>query len=635
MTNHSSNKTILYFSPHQDDELLSMGIDICNSISMGNDVHVVLCTEGSKSVVRQQMVDCKECNRHPGTHKFHLTEKEFIEARDKEFRESCRALGIVDGNVHIPKDRFVDGKLTVCNSKELILQYLNTMGKDCVICTLDPNHENNRQHRDHKALGYAAVELFNEGVISELRLFAESYYSDCFRHEMDVVQAEALPVIETASVSVHEKLKKAARAYSRWEPEKGRYAVGYHSIGDAFDTLLKTNTSYCYVCTRKTAEVTVSTCKKLIVSLTSYPARINSVVQSLAKIFEQRLTPDAVVLWLSSTDFPGGEKDLPEKLVKMVAEDGLSIRWCEDDLKPHNKYFWTFKEYPDSLVITVDDDILYHNQVTENLYRSYLLHPQAVSAARICFVPISEEGKFPPYEFWPTGVDVYVSRPSMQLCATGVGGVLYPTGLFSQVKELFDAETIKKTCLFEDDLWLKAMEIMAGIPVVVAEKFKGLHYTPDSQDIGLWHKNIEHHKSQEQLLLIQKEIDRRYGKDTFIKKLTNTAVGENLLGNAVLCTIVRYYQNEVYRLENINKNDLVKMKQLERSKSVTVKLLEETKQRLLSLTKENNKTVERLKKLQSETKRVKLELKNVKNSWSFKTGRVITWFPRKIKYLFK
>ena len=635
MINRSSEKTILYFSPHQDDELLSMGIDICNSINTGYDVHVVLCTDGSKCMVRRQVGDGKECHWHPGTHIFHLTEEDLTAARDKEFRESCRALGIADSNVHIPENRFVDRKLTVCNSKEIILQYLNSIGKDCIICTSDPNHENSRQHRDHKALGYAAVELFNEGIISELRLFTESYYSEYFRHGTDVIRAEAAPVVETASAPVLEKLKKAAGAYSRWEPEAGRYAVGYHDIGYAFDALLKKGVSYSYVCKRTAGEAAVSKCKKLIVSLTSYPARINSVVLSLAKIFDQRLTPDAVILWLSPSDFPGREKDLPEKLLKMVVENGLSIRWCEDDLKPHNKYFWTFKEYPDSLVITVDDDILYHNQITENLYRSYLLYPQAVSAARICFVPVSEEGIFPPYELWPTEVDVYIYRPSMQFCATGVGGVLYPTGLFSQVKELLDAETIKRTCLYEDDLWLKAMEMIAGIPVVVAEKFKGLNYTPGSQDIGLWHKNIEHSESQKQLLQIQKEIDRRYGKNTFIKRLTDTAVGENLLGDKALCTIVRYYQNEVYRLKSINKKDLEKMKQLEQSKSETVKLLDETKQRLLSVTKAKNNTAERLKKIQLEMKRAKLELQNVKNGWSFKTGRVITWLPRKIKNLFK
>ncbi len=268
MMNTSSKISILYFSPHQDDELLSMGIDICNSINRGYDVHVILCTDGSKCLVRRQVADGKDCYWHPGTHTFHLTEEDFIAARDKEFWESCRALGIADNNVHIPENRFVDGKLTVCSSKEIILQYLNSIGTDCIVCTLNPNHENSRQHRDHKALGYAAAELFNEGVIREIRLFTESYFSEHFQHGMDVMQVEVTPVVETASVSVLEKLKIAAGAYSRWEPEAGRYAVGYHSIGYAFRAFLKKGLSYSYVCKREAGEAIVSKCKKLIVPLT-------------------------------------------------------------------------------------------------------------------------------------------------------------------------------------------------------------------------------------------------------------------------------------------------------------------------------------------------------------------------------
>ena len=553
--------TVLYFLPHQGDELLSMGIDICNSISRGYVVHVILCTNGSKCKVRQELTDGKKCDKHLGKHFFNLTRKDLIISKDKEFRESCRALGVKDSNVHVPEACFVDTELTICNSKKIILQYLDALGPDCIVCAPDPNNENSGQHCDHKSLGYAAVELFNEGVISELRLFTEPYHSEFFQHAMDVVQAEAMPMIETASVPVQAKLKKAVAAYSQWEPEMGRYAMGYHSDFHDSDDFLKSSISYSYVCKKGSSvsrDLSSCKCKKLIVSLTSYPARINSAVLSLDTVFKQCVTPDAVILWLASSDFPNREGDLPSELVKMVSDRGLSICWCEDDLKPHNKYFWTFKEYPDALVITVDDDILYHSQITENLYRSYLLHPQAVSAARICFVPISEAGKLPPYELWPTGVDIYISRPSMQFCATGVGGVLYPTVLFSSVKELFDPTTIKRICLYEDDLWLKAMELVAGIPVVVAEEFKGLHYTPGSQGIGLWHENIDGGKSQKQLLQIQKEIDNRYGKNTFINMLMGTTIGDNLVGNSVLCGIVQYYKFKSYRQMAQRKKDYAK-----------------------------------------------------------------------------
>ena len=100
----SRQKTVLYFSPHQDDEILSMGIAICNSVRNGQNVHVVLCTDGSKCKVRIQMSDGKACDKHAGTHTYHLTEEELTETRDKEFRESCLALGVADCNIHILKE---------------------------------------------------------------------------------------------------------------------------------------------------------------------------------------------------------------------------------------------------------------------------------------------------------------------------------------------------------------------------------------------------------------------------------------------------------------------------------------------------------------------------------------------------
>ena len=391
MSVRSQKKTILYFSPHQDDELLSMGIDICNSISEGHDVHVILCTDGSKCTVRDELANGKKCDKCPGIHTYQLTEEELTAARDKEFRESCRALGVKDGNVHILKNRFTDRKLTIYESKKIILQYLNVMGPDCVVCTLDPNPENHRQHCDHKGLGYAAAELFNEGFIRELRLFAEPYFSEFFQHKTDFIRGIIRTVIGTATALVQAKIQKAAEAYSHWEPGAGRFAVGYHDISEAFDALLKNGNSYCHICKRETAVPVpgVSQCRKLVVSLVSYPARLNSAMNALATVYEQKLTPDAVVLWLASAGFPNGEKDLPDGLVKMTEENGLSIRWYGDGMRLHDNYSRLFNEYADALVIAVDDAMLCHERLTENLYHSYLFYLEKVPDIRICFVPIS------------------------------------------------------------------------------------------------------------------------------------------------------------------------------------------------------------------------------------------------------
>ena len=295
----------------------------------------------------------------------------------------------------------------------------------------------------------------------------------------------------------------------------------------------------------KTGKPSVVKSKEIIVSMTSYPARIHSAVLALKTIYKQTKLPDKVILWLAESEFPNKLDDLPVNLRRLITEKGLLIRWCEEDLKSHKKYFWAFKEYPAALVITVDDDVVYPPRRIENLYRSYLLHPKAVSATRACLIPMSQDGEIPPYKSWPVGIDAFISIPSLQLSAIGDGGVLYPTSLFSDVQNLLDIEVIKRACLYEDDLWLKAMELVAGIPVVVAEGFEFLIYTPNSQQNGLYHENWENGRSDRQLLQIQKEIDRRYGDNYFLKKLTDPTIGENLVGVKVLADLIIYYQNKI------------------------------------------------------------------------------------------
>ncbi len=288
----------------------------------------------------------------------------------------------------------------------------------------------------------------------------------------------------------------------------------------------------------------------IIVSVTSYPARIHEVVLAIRTVYRQTMQPDKVILWLGEEKFPKKHDDLPEELLRLVSEKGLEIRWCED-IGPHTKYFYAFKEFPDALVITIDDDILYPPDRIENLYQCYLRFPKAVSAGRADFVPISEFEEMPPVTTWPEEVDAWVLQPSMQLYAMGVNCVLYPTVLFSQVSELLDKETIRRVCPYADDLWLKAMQAVAGIPVVVAEPDQPLPIsTVESQDTALWHYNCVDGGNNVQWKQIEQEIDSRYGSGFLRQKLLDKTVGKDLTGSKGLIELARYFQRKAWKLQN-------------------------------------------------------------------------------------
>lgn len=236
-------KTLLYFCPHQDDELLTMGIDICASVLKKYDVHVILCSDGSRSNMRKVLNNGKTCSKHEGTHCYDLSIEEFVQARDREFLGSCAALGVKPGNVHIPEDRAIDGSLSVEQAEKRIRQYLSLYGEDALVCTISPNN-GPAQHRDHKALGKAAENLVNRGVLKEVRFFIEPYHFPQIAENPRLIPVD--PFVRKASPRMQKAIRQAIHSYSYWNPTEQRYAVGYHSVHTEFDDFLKNMEAYSF-----------------------------------------------------------------------------------------------------------------------------------------------------------------------------------------------------------------------------------------------------------------------------------------------------------------------------------------------------------------------------------------------------
>lgn len=196
---------------------------------------------------------------------------------------------------------------------------------------------------------------------------------------------------------------------------------------------------------------------KIIVSLTSYPARIHIVQRTIKTILIQNRKADKIILWLSEEQFPNRERDLPSELQELCSY-GLTIRWC-DDLKPHKKYFYAMQEFPNDIIVTVDDDMYYSPDLLEILYQSFLKFPQAVSCIQAHRILRNKEGLIEKYDLWEKGCTYCRNEPCADLIAIGCGGVLYPPHCLPT--ETFDEDTINEICLYQDDLWLKAMELMS------------------------------------------------------------------------------------------------------------------------------------------------------------------------------
>lgn len=99
-------RSAVYFSPHQDDEVLTMGASIRAHVKAGRPTYVVLLTDGGASGV------CPT--------KF-STRQQCVNFRDAEFKKAVRALGAVP---IIPSNRMPDGASTVAGYQKIMRPYM-------------------------------------------------------------------------------------------------------------------------------------------------------------------------------------------------------------------------------------------------------------------------------------------------------------------------------------------------------------------------------------------------------------------------------------------------------------------------------------------------------------------------------
>lgn len=206
---------------------------------------------------------------------------------------------------------------------------------------------------------------------------------------------------------------------------------------------------------------------EVIISLTSFPKRINKVWMVVDSMFHQKVQPGKIYMYLSKEEFPEERKNLPKRLLE-YEKLGLNICFCECNLMPHNKYFYALQEFIDKCVITIDDDIYYRDDLISNLLELHKKHPHSICANKVCRIAFNDNAGFMPYSQWKT--PLCSNMPSLFDVALGYGGVLYPAHVFWK-NDVFDVQTLKELALKADDLWLKAHEIIQNIQVVTGEHY--------------------------------------------------------------------------------------------------------------------------------------------------------------------
>lgn len=238
---------------------------------------------------------------------------------------------------------------------------------------------------------------------------------------------------------------------------------------------------------------------KTIVSLTSYGRRVqkNIVYYTLISLLKQTILPDKIILWLDRDNW--NEDILPIKL-KRLKEKGVEIRFCED-IKSYTKLIPALKEFPESNIITVDDDVIYKKNIIESLIKVHIKNPKKI-ICRIAKFPISiDHNSFMTYNKWipPYTLPLHYDY----IMPLGVSGVLYPPGTL--FKDVTNYNLAKELSPLADDLWFwimakinKTNHIVIGQTEDVGCSFDDL-YQFFHKGSALTHSNSKENKNDIQL----------------------------------------------------------------------------------------------------------------------------------------
>jgi hypothetical protein len=220
----------------------------------------------------------------------------------------------------------------------------------------------------------------------------------------------------------------------------------------------------------------------VVVSLTSYGHRLNTVHLTLESIAAGSVLPSRLILWVDTEEAFSN----PSTQLKRLIERGLELRMSHN-FGPHTKYYpylLTTESFACPLV-TADDDQLYSRWWLEGLVRSYGQNPASISCYRAHRIQMSE-GRMSAYESWKP---CRSTTSSYLHFATGVSGVIYPPSFLKHLKAA--GSEFLTLCPKQDDAWLHVQALRAHMPIrQIYSRPLRFPIIPGSQSDGLFHTNV-------------------------------------------------------------------------------------------------------------------------------------------------
>lgn len=253
---------------------------------------------------------------------------------------------------------------------------------------------------------------------------------------------------------------------------------------------------------RFSCERVVGKSDELVVSITSYPARIETLYQTIESIFRQTVKPEIIHVWLAESEF--SSQTLPASLERL-RKRGIRLDFVSENLRPYKKLYYALQAYPESTIITIDDDIIYPPNWLEQMLQAHRRYPEDILCYRGHDLRLVAPNVLMNYNELKNK-NRYSIESSYELMPTGVSGVLYPPN--SLHEEVLNKSLFLSLAPSSDDIWFKCCALLNKTKARrILQHNVHFKLIEGSQRTSLYHTNVIMKKNDEQLKRVFNHFD--------------------------------------------------------------------------------------------------------------------------------
>lgn len=206
--------------------------------------------------------------------------------------------------------------------------------------------------------------------------------------------------------------------------------------------------------------------KKIILSMATMPSRKVRLLENLPSIYGQSYDFDILILNINNNvtnedmDWYNGLTAIYKKMIIVRGDD----KW-----KSCNKLLYALKQYPDDIIITIDDDIYYPKDCIRKLIQQYEITPQCIISHEINPMKI-KNGKLS----YINGFDIKLKQREWGKYLSSC--TLYPPHTFDNT-DLYDYDKMMYcTNGNHDELWFWIHSTLNGVQCVGLNYVKTFQY---------------------------------------------------------------------------------------------------------------------------------------------------------------